>query len=363
MKTRVLHVIGGMGRGGAPSFVINNLLRMDSSKSQCEFLVRNNNCVFTDIIEEKGGRLFEVPSFPKHLIKNYLETLKVFKEYGKEYDAIHVHANALYYILPLLLAKKWGIKKIILHSHNTQSNVGIMQPLHYLNKLFVTKLANIFLACGEEAGHWMYGNRPFEVINNAVDTQKFAYNEEYRKEIRKEFGISDHTFVIGNVGRFEEAKNHNFLIDVFHKYAKIHPNSILIMLGEGTLLNNIKIKVERLGISDKVCFAGVRSDVQKFYSAMDMMLMPSLFEGLPFVAIEAQCAGLKTLLSTNVTDEAIVSDICKSRSLNDSIEKWCSDIENIEINKVQRSIYSDVVKEKKYDINYTASRLQEIYSN
>ena len=140
MKTRVLHVIGGMGRGGAPSFVINNLLRMDSSKIQFDFLVRNNNCVFTDIIEKKGGRLFEVPSFPKHLISNYRETLNVFKKYGKEYDAIHVHANALYYILPLLLAKKWGIKKIILHSHNTQSNVGIMQPLHYLNKLFVTKL-------------------------------------------------------------------------------------------------------------------------------------------------------------------------------------------------------------------------------
>jgi glycosyltransferase involved in cell wall biosynthesis len=135
------------------------------------------------------------------------------------------------------------------------------------------------------------------------------------------------------------------------------------MLGEGTLLNSIKTKVERLGISGKVCFAGVRSDVEKFYSAMDMMLMPSLFEGLPFVAIEAQCAGLKTLLSTNVTNEAIVSDICKSRSLNDSIEKWCSDIEDIKKNKVQRSAYSDVVKEKKYDINYTADRLLEIYSN
>lgn len=362
MKTKVLHVLGGMGRGGAPSFVINNLLRLNPEEIQFDFLVRKDNCAFHDEIESRGGRIFIVAPFPKNIWKNYKETKRVFQKYGEEYDAIHVHANALYYILPLLLAKKWRVKKIILHSHNTQSNVGLMKPLHYLNKMFVSKLANVFLACGEEAGHWMYGDRQFEVINNAVDTQKFAYNEEFRKMIRSELGISGDSCVIGNVGRFEEAKNHDFLIDVFSEYVKTHPNSILLLLGEGTLMDTIKRKVDHLGISSQVIFAGVRSDVNKFYSAMDVMLMPSLFEGLPFVAIEAQCSGLKTILSTSVTDEAIVTDICKSRSLKDSIHLWCSDIESIVDDKIQRESYSNVVKEYNYDINYTANRLLEIYT-
>lgn len=362
MKIKILHVIGGMGRGGAPSFVINNLLKMDSNKIQFDFLVRNNNCVFTDLIEKKGGRVYEVPSFPKHLISNYRKTFIFFSRIGRNYDVVHVHANALYYILPLLLAKKYRIKKIILHSHNTRSNVSIIHPLHYLNKLFVSKFANIFLACGEEAGHWMFGNKPFEVINNAIDTRKFAYNDEFRKEIRHEFAITDDTFVIGNVGRFEEAKNHDFLIDIFYNYVTKHPKTLLMLLGEGTLQNTIKKKVVELGIEDKVSFVGVRSDVHKFYSAMDMMLMPSLFEGLPFVVIEAQCAGLKTLLSTNITDEAIITSICMSKSLEDSIYKWCDAIEQLASVKVQREFYSKLIEEKKYDINYTANRLQEIYT-
>ncbi len=362
MKTKVLHVIGGMGRGGAPSFVINNLLRMDSSNIQFDFLVRNNNCVFTDIIEEKGGRLFEVPSFPKHLISNFRETLKVFKEYGKEYDAIHVHANALYYILPLLLAKKFGIKKIILHSHNTQSNVGFMQPLHYFNKLFVTKLANIFLACGEEAGYWMYGKLPFEVINNAVDARKFAYNEDARRDIRNEFGITDDSFLIGNVGRFEEVKNHSFLIDIFSKFLMHKPNSVLLLPGDGSLLPTMKEKVKLLGIEDKVIFPGVRSDIEKIYSALDVFVMPSLYEGLPFVAIEAQCSGLKCILSTNVTKESFLTDLCSTMSLEAPLEAWIDKLLYAEASKVERETYFVQIMNNNYDINYTADRLIQIYT-
>ncbi len=360
--TKVLHVIGGMGRGGAPSFIINNLKKIDTSKIQFDFLVRNNNCVFTDIIEDKGGHVFVVPAFPQHLLGNYKQTRAFFKEHANEYQAVHVHANALIYILPLILAKKHGIRKIILHSHNTQSNAGFGKYIHCFNRLFVSKLANVFLACGIDAGKWMYGDKKYEVINNAVDVDHFAYNEKYRNEIRKEIGVSDETFVIGNVGRFEQAKNHDFLIDIFNDYLKINPNSLLLLPGEGSLWQKMKDKADKLGISNNIYFAGVRSDIHKLYSAMDMLLMPSLFEGLPFVAIEAQCSGLKCLLSTNVTSEATITDLCISESLQSDTKVWCDLIEIIREKKVIRQEFAKIVSEKKYDINYTANRLCEIYT-
>ena len=362
MKTKVLHVIGGMGRGGAPSFIINNLQVIDTNKVQFDFLVRNDNCAFTDIIESKGGRLFVVPSFPRHLFSNFIETLKVFRKYGKGYDVIHVHANALYYTLPLLLAKFYGVKKIILHSHNTQSNVSYLRFLHYINKKIVSRLANIFLACGEKAGHWMYGSKSFEVINNAVDVSKFCFSQSARNEIRQEFGLGETTMVLGNVGRFQKVKNHDFLIDIFAEYVKINPDSVLLISGGGTLLEAMKGKAQRLSLADKIIFAGVRSDIEKLYSAMDIFVMPSLFEGLPFVAIEAQCSGLPCLISKNVTEEAFITDLCKVETLNNDAKTWCNDLIELINTPIDRTKYKQVVSDKMYDINYTANRLQEIYT-
>lgn len=363
MKTKVLHVIGGMGRGGAPSFIINNLQVINTDLVQFDFLVRNNNCAFTDIIESKGGRLFVVPPFPGKLIGNFIETLRVFRKYGKEYDAVHVHANALYYILPLLLAKFYGIKKIILHSHNTQSNVSSLRLLHYINKLFVSRLANVFLACGEEAGHWMYGNKSFEVINNAVDVRKFTFSQSSRDAARKEFGLGEKTVVLGNVGRFEEVKNHTFLIDIFAEYVKHNPDAALLIPGGGTLLEPMKEKARKLGLEKKILFVGVRSDIEKLYSAMDVFVMPSLFEGLPFVAIEAQCSGLPCLISKNVTEEAFITDLCRIETLNQDAKTWCNDVIELIGKPNDRVKYNQIVAEEKYDIKYTANRLQELYTS
>ena len=361
MKTKVLHVLGGMGRGGAPSFIINNLLRLNPHEIQFDFLVRKDNCAFNDEIESRGGRIFVVSPFPKNIWKNYKETKKFFQKYGKEYDAIHIHANALYYILPFILAKKAGIKKIILHSHNTQSNVSFLQPIHYLNKFFVSYFANIFLACGKQAGKWMYNDKHFEVINNAVDTQKFSYNETYRKEIRMEFNIPENCVLIGNVGRFQEVKNHSFLIDIFSEFHKKHPESFLLLPGEGTLLNAMKDKAKNLGLSNRIIFPGVRSDIEKIYSALDIFVMPSLYEGLPFVGIEAQCSGLRCILSDHVTEEAFLTDLCTSVSLDENAYQWSCVIENQLEKSIKRESYSKIIRDNDYDINYTAKRLLTIY--
>jgi glycosyltransferase involved in cell wall biosynthesis len=362
MKTKVLHVLGGMGRGGAPIFIINNFLKMDKNKVQFDFLVRKDNCAFNEVLAKYNSKIYVVPEFPRNLFKNYSITKAIFKKYGSEYDVIHVHANALYYTLPFFFAKKYGIKKIILHSHNTQSNVGFLQPLHYLNRLFVSKLSNIFLACGQEAGKWMFGNKHFEVINNAVDVNKYSFKESFKTDIRNELGVKDDTTIIGSIGRFEEAKNHIFIIDIFNEYLRINHNSILVLLGDGSLRNNIQKKVIHLGLQNKVKFMGIRSDVEKFYSAMDIFLMPSLFEGLPFVMIEAQCAGLKCLVSENITSESIITDIVSMEKLDHSAIVWSEQLEKLRHKQVNRTSYSHIVSNMKYDIIYTSKRLFEIYT-
>ena len=187
MKRKVLHIIGGMGRGGAPIFIINNLKYVDGTKLQFDFLCRKDNCAYDDIIKQHGGNIYIVPDFPRHLFSNFTQTLRFFREHASEYEALHVHANALFYILPLILGKIYGVKKIILHSHNTQSNVGVLQSLHYINRLFVNVLSNVHLACGQEAGKWMFSNRPFEVMMlkclNIVSRveRRLEENLEYRK--------------------------------------------------------------------------------------------------------------------------------------------------------------------------------------
>lgn len=363
MKKKVLHVIGGMGRGGAPIFIVNNLKYIDDAKLQFDFLCRKDNCAYNDIIRQHGGNIYVVPEFPRHFFSNFIQTLQFFRKHAFEYEALHVHANALYYILPLILGKIYGIKKIILHSHNTQSNVGVLRPLHYINRLFVDVLSNIHLACGQEAGKWMYCNRPFEVINNAVDVNKFKYNEQSRKVIREELGLSNDIFLIGNVGRFETAKNHTFIIDVFKKIHDVKPSTALLLVGEGSLLEEIKKKVTLLGLTEYVHFLGLRSDMERIYSAMDMFFLPSLFEGLPFVLIEAQCSGVNCLVSNTVTKEAFITDLVTSMKLEDNIKKWVSSVEYLSNIQKDRSQYAEIIRQKCYDIGDTAAKLTEIYTN
>lgn len=362
-KKKILHVIGGMGRGGAPIFIVNNLQHIDVQLLQFDFLCRKDNCSYYETIQAHGGNVIIVPPFPSRLFSNFIKTYKFFKEHASEYEAIHVHANALYYILPFIFGKWFGIKKLILHSHNTKSNIGIMTPLHYFNRLFVDKLANVHLACGQEAGRWMYQDRPFEVINNAVDVRKFEYNEVYRNEIRKFYGIQDDVYVIGNVGRFEMAKNHKFIIDVFRKYHERNPKSVLLLVGDGSLIEQIRERVDAYGLSNSVVFAGLRSDIEKIYSAFDLFFLPSLFEGLPFVLIEAQCSGVQCLVSDAVTKEAYITDLIKALNLSASEDTWVKAICAIANNRrYSRNKYAEIIQEKHYDVRDTAARLTEIYT-
>ena len=295
---RVAQVIGMAVNGGVESCIMNYYRHIDKTKVQFDFLVEStSNIIDKEKIEAMGGKVIIIPPYTK--IFKYIKELKrIFKE--GNYDIVHSNMNALS-VFTLFTAWLAKIKVRIAHSHSTTNKKEwkknlIKNILRPFSKVFATD----YFACSELAGRWLFGNRTFNkgkvtIINNAIEVDKFLFNEEVRNQMRKELNIED-KFVIGHVGRFVEQKNHTFLIDIFYEVQKERPNSILLLVGDGPLYNMIYQKVERLGILDKVIFAGVYNDVSKFYNAMDMFVFPSLYEGLGMVLVEAQINGLPCLV-------------------------------------------------------------------
>ncbi len=235
--------------------------------------------------------------------------------------------GSLGYIEPLIFAWLFGLKIRVLHSHNSHENIGLLKTLiRKINKSFFP-LATDYWACSKLAGLWAFGNKHFTVINNAIDAKKFLYDPNIRITVRKELGIGSDTFVIGHVGRFCYQKNQEFIIKIFAEIHKIKPKSVLILIG-GTmpdtyeyLQSTLKL-VKEFKLGKAVKFLGVKHDTYKLYQAMDCFLLPSRFEGLPLVGIEAQAAGLPCFFSEEITKEAAITDLVNYISLQASVSDW-----------------------------------------
>ena len=269
--------------GGVESVVMNYYRNIDRNKIQFHFLCDEDS---TDIpyeeIEKLGGKVIVIPPYQK-LFKYQKELYRIFKE--NNYKIVHSHINALS-VFPLRIAKKAKIPVRIAHSHSTSNKKEwkkniLKMILRPLSKLY----ANNYFACTEYAGKWLFGKKVVErkelnVINNAIDLKKFEFNENTREDLRKELGIKEDVLVIGHVGRFMKQKNHEFLIDVFEKAIKQDDNIYLILVGQGPLEDKIKEMAKEKGIEYKILFLGQRNDVNKLYQAMDIFVLPSLYEGL-----------------------------------------------------------------------------------
>lgn len=268
---------------GVESVVMNYYRNIDKSKVQFHFICDEDS---TDIpyeeIEKLGGKVIIVPPYQK-LFKYQKELYKIFKE--NSYKIVHSHINALS-VFPLRIAKKAGVPIRIAHSHSTSNKKEWKKNIvKNILRPFSKVYANHFFACTKHAGEWLFGKKIIErkelnVINNAIDLKKFEFNEKTREDLRKELGIKEDTMVIGHIGRFMKQKNHDFLIDVFNELIKKNENSILMLIGQGPLLNDMKQKVRDLKIEDKVKFIGQVTDVEKYYNIMDIFLFPSIYEGL-----------------------------------------------------------------------------------
>jgi len=352
----VLHVFGHFDRGGAESMVMNLFRFIDHSKVKFGFVVHGEKVgAFEKEVMSMGAEVFRVPNYKG---TNHFEYKKAWNNILKnnpKYSIIHGHVRSTANVY-LKMAKKKGLKTIS-HSHSTSSGKGISAKIKNLFQYGIRYHADEFLACSVEAGKWLFGEKicskeTFHVLNNAIDTSMYSFNKDIRERKRKELGLENH-FTVGHVGRFHEAKNHDTILEVFYEIQKINTNAILLLVGEGQLIEQTKRKAEKLSIDDKVVFLGARSDVNELLQAMDVFLFPSLFEGLPVTLVETQAAGLPAVVSENITSEIKITDLIDFVSLEESYQKWASIVLE-KINQTQRKNTKKQIISAQYDIAVTS---------
>ncbi len=360
---RIAQIIGKWFGGGVESAIMNYYRHIDRTKIQFDFICDEDSTnIPYEEIESLGGKVIIISPYQK-IFKYIRELTKVLKE-GK-YKIVHSHINTLS-VFPLYCAKKARVPVRIAHSHSTTNKKEwkknlMKQLLKPFSKLFATD----YFACTEYAGRWLFGNKEFDkgnvyVLNNAIDVDKFKYDEKIRKLKRKELGIKDNQIVIGHIGRFVAQKNHTFLIDVFNEVHKQNKKTILLLIGQGPLQEEIKDKVNNLGLRESVMFLGQRNDVNELYQAMDTFLFPSLYEGLGMVLIEAQCSGLPCVCSAEVPKVAKVTKNLTFVSLKEKMNKWV-DIVISKLKSLKRSNNYSAITKAGFNIVNEAQMLEIYY--
>lgn len=361
---RILHIVNALNRNGTETFIMNIFRHIDTSKYKFDFLVATNekNGFYNEIID-LGGKIFTLPSRREGFVNYHRNLNSFFKSYSHEYDVIHVHNMSLTTLAPLYYAKKYGIKKRIFHIHASNCQGIHNKILHYLNKFRLSNLANYCLSCSRPASKWGFSYTPsFEksiVIPNGIDLDKFAFNSENRLKVRTELNLTD-KFVLIHVGSFNKIKNHNFLLNIFNILYKKNRNLKLICIGDGQLLEKTKEKSNLLGLNDGILFLGKREDIPELLSAADIMIMPSLHEGLGISLIEAQASGMPVIASKGVPKEAITNKDSKQLSLKSGPKFW-ADVINKYINNERTSVKDKNINN--YSISKTVSLISNIYSS
>lgn len=353
---RILHCVNNMHRAGLETMLMNYYRNIDRTKIQFDFLMhREERSDYDDEIEALGGRIYRAPRLYPQNYPAYFRYMDNFFREHPEYKIVHSHIDAMSY-LPLLAAKKANIPVRIAHSHSTGIDLDFKYPLKQYFRFRLCSVATHYFACGKEAGDFLFRGRDFTVIPNAVDPSRFQYNEAVREQKREELCLSNR-FVIGHVGRMTYPKNHEFLLMLFSELIKKEPNAVLLLVGNGEKEKELKEMASHLGISDSVMFLGNRTDVHELYQAMDIFVLPSHFEGIPLVGIEAQFSGLPCIFSDRVPKEVCFSDSCRFRKLTDPISVWTENLLEL-VSKTDRNI---LVKSSPFDIKIAVVDLQKYY--
>lgn len=355
---RILHIFHEMANGGIERFVMNYYRHIDRTKIQFDFLVSvETRGYFDDEIKNLGGVIYHAYSLRKNPLKNYMDIARIIKD--NHYLIVHRHTGSAFGYFDLHAAKYGGAEYLILHSHNNQAGNII---LHKLCKIFL-KIDCEKLACSQEAGEWLFGkNASFKVISNAIECDKFKFTYEVRKNIRHNWEL-ENKFVIGHVGRFEKQKNHQRLLRIFKRIVDNENESILICVGVGSLLEDCKREAKKLGIQDKVLFLGERSDVNLLMQAFDVFLFPSLYEGFPFVLVEAQASGLFCITSEQVPKECNISGNFFHLNLEETDDVWAKEIVQCKGMVKSREKYASIMADKGFDINRNAIELCGYYES
>ena len=323
---RVLQVVNIMNRAGIETLLMNYYRALDKEKIQFDFLThRKEKGQYDEEIASMGGIVYHAPRlYPQYYVR-YFNWMQQFFSQHPEYRIVHSHIDAMSFF-PLSAAKRADIPVRIAHSHSTKIEIGLKYPIKLACKLFMPAAANCFWACGTSAGKFLFGNRnDLVVLPNAINVDAFKYDEKVRNRVRQELCMGD-ALVVGHVGRFLKVKNHSFILDVFEELNKNNSNTRLLLVGEGPLKASIQARVQKKGLMDKVIFLGNRENVSEYNQAMDVFVLPSLYEGIPVVGIEAQAAGLPCIFSSKVPIEVGLLDSCIFLDLHKGAKAWARTI-------------------------------------
>lgn len=361
---KILHISGICPDGGVKTFLFNYQRYMPETIG-FDYLYFTNQKIsnkFDLYAKSLGSEVYKLPSIGYgnvFTVYKYLDDF--FKNHAKDYVAVHNHSPNTAFLC-FTLAEKYGIKYRIIHSHNTKYADSFWRA--FRNKILcfrLNKQANIFLACSKSAGEFLYNKKNMDkvhIIKNSIECEKFKYDSDIREQKRNELNLKG-KFVVGHVGRFEPQKNHMFLLDVFRIILQKNINARLILVGEGSELGKVKSRIKELNLESYIKILGVREDVNKLYQTMDVFVLPSIFEGLGMVLIEAQAIGLPCVISDTIPKEAkIVDELITQCSLNDKFETWADKILTANFKPQDRS---ELLKLAGYDINLEKENLIKFY--
>ena len=360
---RVLQIIGFVCGGGVEAVIMNYYRNIDRNKIQFDFVIDGyEKTALDNEILSLGGKVYKVAPYTKNTLKNIYQIYKIIKD--NNYQIVHSNMNTLS-VFSLFAAWLAGAKVRILHNHSTAvKSEKLRSVMKYILRPFAPVFANRYMACSKLAGEWMYGRKKMQsgkvkVLNNAIDVDAFAYNEDLRKNLRHNLNIEEDTLVIGHVGRFMYQKNHDFLIDIFKEIHSQKENSLLLLIGDGPLKQMIEEKVKNYNLQDSVKFLGLRRDVKDLYNVMDVFVLPSWYEGLPVVSVEAQANGLPCFVSDKVSKECKLSSSMNFISLDKSVDYWSKEILNSKFNRNKNAKHE--LRENKFDIHSEAINLMNFY--
>lgn len=365
-RLRVLQV--GMTRnlGGIETYLIEQFRHLDKSKIDYDFvnITGEYSICYEDEILASGSKIFKVVSRHKNPLLHYWQWFNILLQNKGVYDVIVLNTNSLEYVFPLVLGKVFGIPVRVIHSHNSgfENKQGLARRLLVgMNKKLLAWSANLRFACSQFAGQWMFKDNPYHVIYNAIDIHKYDADLIVREETRNALGLHTELTLL-HVGRFSYQKNHSFLLDIFKEVHRIQPDSVLLLVGDTTeeseFLTEVKRKIKAYGLENVVRLLGRRDDVNKIMQVADVLVMPSFFEGLTVVGIEAQASDLPLLLSDTVTKELGLLPSTQFISLEAGPTAWAEAIVNSKQHNRQ-SRYEEL-KAAGYDIRNETERVEKL---
>ncbi|MCM1174292.1 MAG: glycosyltransferase [Blautia sp.] len=362
---RILHVLGGVGLGGAESRIMDVYRYIDREKVQFDFLVHlAEKGYYEDEIEALGGRVYRVPRFRVYNLYAYKRALREFFAEHHAFRAVHGHITSTAGIY-LPIAQKNGIPVTIAHARSAGVDKGLKGGITRLMRMSLRRRCGYMFACSELAAEAVFGRKSarsgnVKIIPNAIDAARFRYREAERERMRRELSLEDR-FVVGHVGRFHYAKNHEYLLAVFQKIAEKKENAVLLLLGEGSRMEEMRQRAASLGVADKVFFCGNQKETWNYYQAMDFFVFPSRFEGLPGTVVEAQSAGLRCLISDTIAEEVMITDLAVRKSIEEEPESWAASV--LELQQYERKDRYEQIAAAGFDVRQQVKWYEQFYIN